>query len=229
MIMNALGGEYTLINRRVREIVMIQALSEIFYTNDYPQTNIITVLDSVANHSLFKANGIIAKNIRFRLINLVPGVKAPSIVLASDSMATKTLLDLKGKHLYLHFFDPNSIENMKEIELIRDLNSKYSKYVKIISVYKKSEALSPIIQDKLDAITWDVYPLESSNSIWKKYQVETFPHYTFIDAAGYVIASPSLGPTPNGEYETIHQSFFQLKKAWEFQNQGEGKINNSNN
>ena len=223
MIMNALGGEYTLINRRIREIVMIQALSEVFYSNDYPQTNIITVLDSVADHSLFKANEIIAKNIRYRLMNLVPGAKAPSFVLTADSMETMTLLDLRKKHVYLHFFDPNSSENMKEIELIRELNEKYNKYVKIISIYKEGDELSPEAQEKLDKIEWDVYAIAPSNSIWDKYQIETFPHYSFLDAAGYVIASPSLGPTPNGEYETIHKSFFQLKKAWEFQNKPEGE------
>ncbi|MFT6244939.1 MAG: hypothetical protein ACJA0U_002423 [Salibacteraceae bacterium] len=228
MVMNALGREYTLVKRRIREIVMIQALSEIFYSKDYPQTNVITILDSVVQFTMFKENTIIAKNIRYRLINLVPGVIAPDFVLSADGLETKTLLGLKGKHIYLHFFDPNSNENMKELELVRGLNAKYSKYVKFISIYKQKSELSEEIQKKLDAMELDVYPTSPTNSIWDKYQVTTFPHYTFLDATGYVIGSPALGPTPNGNYETIDQSFFQLKKAWEYENNDGGELYDRN-
>jgi len=228
LIMNALGREYTLINRRVREIVMIQSLSEIFYSKDYPQTNVITVLDSIVDHSMFKENAIIAKNIRYRLTNLVPGLKAPSFVLSADDKETLTLIGLKEKHVYLHFFNPNSIENMKEIDLIQELNEKYSKYVKIISVYKTGEEIPEETLNRLSGMSWDIYPTSPSNSIWDKYQVETFPHYTFLDAAGYVVASPAAGPTPDGEYQTIDFSFFQLKKAWEYQNKDGGELYDRN-
>ena len=229
MIMNAMGGEYTLINRRIREIVMIQALAENFYTDEYPQTNIITVLDSVINHSLFKKNGIIAKNIKYRLINLVPGAIAPNFVLMADSLETKTLVGLKGKHVYLHFFDPNSSSNQKELQLIDEINKKYSKYVKVISIYKSDIELTEEAKIKLADIHWDIYPISYSNTIWSKYQVKTFPHYTFLDASGYVVSSPALAPTPNGEYKTIDQSFFQLKRAWEQQNNDGGELYDLNN
>lgn len=229
MIMNALGGEYTLVNRRIREIVMIKALSEIFYSKDYPTTNVIAVLDSVVERSLFEDNAIIAKNIRFRLLNLTPGLIAPNFVISADSLATKTLTDFRGKHLYIHFFNTNSVENMKEIELIQELNTKYSNYVEIISIYKNDDPMTEEIRTRLDKMDWDIYPISPSNSIWDLYQIETYPHYTFIDAAGYVISSPALGPTPNGDYETIDQSFFQLKKIVEMQNNEGGQLFNHNN
>ena len=84
------------------------------------------------------------------------------------------------------------------------------------------------MQKKLDALEWDIYPTSPTNSIWDKYQVTTFPHYTFLDATGYVIGSPALGPTPNGNYETIDQSFFQLKKAWEYENNDGGELYDRN-
>ncbi|NRA11228.1 MAG: hypothetical protein HRT57_04655 [Crocinitomicaceae bacterium] len=228
MVMNALGSEYTLINTRIREIVMIKSLSELFYSNDYPQTNVIEILDSIVEFTMYKENTVIASNIRHRLINLVPGVIAPDFVLSAEGLETKTLLGLKGKHLYVHFFDPNSSENMKEIELIRELNSKYSKYVKFISVYKLGDEISKELKTKLDDMEWEIYPTSPTNSIWDKYQVTTYPHYTFLDATGYVIASPALGPTPNGNYQTIDESFFQLRKAWEYENKDGGELYNRN-
>lgn len=228
MIMNALGGEYTLINTRIREIVMIKALSEIFYSKDYPKTNVIAVLDSVVNRSLFKDNAIIAKNIRYRLMNLTPGGIAPNFVISSDSLGSMTLIELKGKHLYIQFLDPSSDANIKELGLIQELNKNYSKYVKIITVYKSDVEISEETQKLIDDMDWDIYPISPTNSIWDRYQVETFPHYSFIDATGYVISSPAVGPTPNGNYETIDRSFFQLRKYMERQSNDGGQVYDRN-
>ena len=214
LIMRALGTEYTLINIRIREMVMIKSLSEVYNSGDYPQTNILTVLDSVENNSLFKANAIIARNLKARLTELVPGGVALDFVLSGDSLKTKTLLAYKGKHLYLHFFDPNSLGNMKEIQLMKDLHKKYGSYLQFVSIYKKTEETNPEAYEKLKDITWDLYELPASNSIWKNYKIEAFPQYTLIDATGHIVASPALGPTPNGQYETIDRTFFQIKKAW---------------
>lgn len=213
LIMRALGTEYTLINLRIREMIMIKSLSEVYNAGNYPQTNIITILDSVASHSLFAANAEIAKNLRDRLLELVPGGEAPDFVLSS-AQSPKTLADFKGKHLYLHFFDPNSVNNQKEISLLRNYVEKYSHCVKIVTVYKESDVSTDAAKEKLNEIGWDKYELPASNSIWKNYRIETFPQYCLIDAMGYIVASPALGPTPNGQYETIDQTFFQLQKAW---------------
>jgi hypothetical protein len=94
------------------------------------------------------------------------------------------------------------------------LHDRYGKYVEFVSIYKEADSLSEKGSEKLKGITWDLYELPASNSIWKNYQIESYSHYTLIDAAGYVVASPTLKPTPNGQYETIDKTFFHLKKAW---------------
>ena len=65
------------------------------------------------------------------------------------------------------------------------------------------------------------YSLSNSNSIWNNYQIESFPHYTLIDATGYIVSNPALGPTPNGQYETIDKTFFHIQKAWHEANPNE--------
>jgi hypothetical protein len=79
LVMHALGGDYTLINLRIRELVMIKALSEVYNSSDFPQTNVATILDSLSNKCLFQANQEIAKNLYHRVTALVPGGKAPEI------------------------------------------------------------------------------------------------------------------------------------------------------
>ena len=214
LVMKALGGEYTLSNLRLRELVMIQSLAEEFVSGQFPETNILTIFDSLEQRCMFKENQIITKNLRQRITSLNPGGRAPDFVLVEEGKPTKTLFNFEKKHIYIHFFDPESEQTSKEIPLLNQLNQMYGQYVQFVSVYKYG-SLSEKGKKRISAINWDVYGLPASSSIWKNYSIETFPQYTLIDAVGYIVSSPALSPTPNGQYETIDKTFFYLKKAWE--------------
>lgn len=214
LIMHALATEYTMKNLRIRELIMIQSLSEVYNTGDFPQTNIITILDSLEDNCLFKANMIIAKNLKNRITDLVPGGKAAGFVLSGEGKTTKTLSDFKGKHLYIHFTDPNSKTSLKELGLLKELYNNYNKYIEFVTIYKLTDSLSADGVKQIEELGWDVYPLPSSSAIWNNYKIESYPQYTLIDPTSYIVASPALKPTPNGQYETIDLTFFHLKKAW---------------
>jgi len=221
VIMNALGSEYTLLNLRIREMIMINALGEVYNSGDYPETNIKTILDSVQNHAMFSANKEIAGGILARVTELVPGGKAPDFVLNGIDLPTKTIADYKDKHLYLHFIDINSQGCMKELDLLIDAHKRYGRYVKFVTLYKDDPNINLENLKRIQSLTWDKYSLSNSNSIWNNYQIESFPHYTLIDATGYIVSNPALGPTPNGQYETIDKTFFHIQKAWHEANPNE--------
>lgn len=212
LIMRALGSEYTLINMRIREMVMIKALSEEFYSKDFPQTNILTVIDSVANHSLFAANAIIARNMKDRLTQLVQGGKAPDFVLKNEKAEVKTLSSYAKKHLYLHFYDPSSQKNYIEIDPLIKLYETYKEDVAFVTIYPDKPFESEDSKKYMAAIPWEKCKVETSNSIWKNYKIETYPSYVLIDGFGYVVGAPALGPMPDGQYQTIDKTFFYIQK-----------------
>lgn len=211
LVMKALGLEYTLVNLRIRETVMIQALSEVYFTKDFPQTNIVTILDSVAKHAMFSENKLIAANMIDRLTEVVPGGRAPEFTLTDADGTIKTLADFKKKHLYIHFFDPTSDKNKVEIPLLLDLYAKYNRDVTFITVCPRS-TITDESSAVLEQFPWETFIVENSNDILKNYKIATFPNYVFIDAYSYIIGAPALGPQPNGSYETIDKSFFELQK-----------------
>lgn len=212
LIMRALGNDYTLINMRIREIVMIKALAEEFYSKDFPQTNILTVLDSVATHSLFEANAIIARNIMDRLTELVPGGKAPDFVLKNDQSELKTLSAYSKKYVYLHFYDPASQKNYIELEPLKKMYETYKEDVVFITIYPDKVYDSIIYKEYIESIPWEKCKAEETNPIWKNYKIETFPSYVLIDSFGYVVGAPALGPMPDGQYQTIDKTFFFIQK-----------------
>ncbi len=208
----ALGHEYTLKNPKIRELVMIQALSEAYYSGQYPTTNIETVLDSLSQNSLFQVHENIAKNVLDRLTDLLPGGKAPNFVIRSDKDKAKTLADYKGKYLYLHFTDPNSEVNMREIEIMKGLHDRYGDYVQFVTIYQAQKGTSEENKEILNALPWEAFELKQDHSIFDRYRVVNFSSYVLIDAVGNVVASPAPKPTPDGEYDTIDRTFYQLKR-----------------
>tara|TARA_R110002072_G_scaffold301400_2_gene481051 strand:+ start:11680 stop:13062 length:1383 start_codon:yes stop_codon:yes gene_type:complete len=212
IIMKSLSTEYTLINLRVRELIMITALAEVYHSDDYPKTNIITILDSLSTKTMFNANKTVAMNLRSRITALVPGSKAPDFVLTSAESSTKTLYSFQKKHLYIHFFDPAREDGVKELPLLVDLQEKYGEFVQFVTIVKEKTSISENEQALINSIPWEAYILPQSNSIWENYGIENFSQFVLIDAAGYIVASPALGPTPNGQYETIDKTFYYLKK-----------------
>lgn len=217
-IFNHLGKEYTLQNLRIREFVMIQALSEAYYSPEYPKTNIETILDSLSTFALFEEHRAISKNVLDRLTDLVPGGRAPNFVLRKDDALTKTLTDYKEKHLYLHFLDPKSEDGMRELEIMKEMHERYSDYVQFVTIYLKRSDTPKKNKEELEGLPWDTFEVDPDHSILERYRVVSYSHFTLIDAGGNVVASPAPTPTPDGEYETIDRTFFYLKqqmdKGW---------------
>lgn len=220
LIFNALGKEYTLKeNYQLRELVMIYILSQAFNEKDMPQTNILSVLDSLEQRCLFPTNRLIAENVKFRLEELTQGSKAPDFFI-KDGTSGITLQNFKGKHLYLFFIDPNNIENQKELKVLTGIYERYKDNVNFLMLVKQSAIENDLVLQKLqNDFPWKIVAVPDENSIFSKYQVLRFPYYVLLDGFGYVVGAPALGPTPNGSYDTIDKIFFLIQKA---QKEGNG-------
>lgn len=215
--MNALGGDYALKNVRLREVVMLKMLTEVFFSDDYPQTNILTMMDSVANHALFEENKIISKNLKYRLLDLVPGTKMPDFNLMING-ERKYQTDYKGKHTYIQFINKENKSSLNDLELVYALQQKYSKNIQFVTVLvvEKNDPLfkSPTPFIKEHKIAWDFSVIEKNDPLIKRLNVSNYPHYLMMDAEGTVVAAPALSPRPNNEYETIELQMIQINRRY---------------
>lgn len=220
MVANAMAEEYTLKNVKILELIMIKTLSDSYFKSDFPQTNIISILDSISHNSLFKENGLIAANLIEKLTEILPGSKAPGFVLtAYQSEEKSTLENFAKKHLYIQFVDFNIKESEKEIELLKAMYGKYKADVEIITVFRQQKDYSKKQETVLKSIPWKTYEVTPESDILKNYKISAFPSYVLIDSYGYIVAAPALKPTPNGKYETIDKSFFYIQKMNQEENE----------
>ncbi|MES2800032.1 MAG: hypothetical protein V4638_08445 [Bacteroidota bacterium] len=211
LVMKALGSEYTLSNLRLREMVMIKTLGENFYSDQYPQTNILAILDSVANKSLFEGNEPLARNMIIRLTDLVPGGKTPEFAFTNSKKETKTLGDYKGQYIYFHFMNPEGIKSTLEIEPLVKLHAQYKDDITFVTfISNENKALAEEFANK---IPWESVVVGIDHAMIKKFKISSFPQYVLIDETGHIVGAPALSPMPNGQYETIDKTFFYIKEA----------------
>jgi hypothetical protein len=214
-VINALGKDYALKNVRLRELVMIKMLSDVFYSQDYPQTNILSMLDSLSEHALFDKHKSIASNVYYRLTDLTPGSVMPNFLFTLNG-EKKSKKDFEGNHLYIQFLEAGSISSAADIPILKPLFEKYGKYTEFITVLVTKED-DPLLENsepyiQKHNISWDVTVLSEDDPILKRLNVVSFPHYIFMDATGYVVQAPALSPRPNNEYETIERLLFEVHR-----------------
>ena len=120
---------------------------------------------------------------------------------------------LKGKPIYIHCFDPKNQKSVTEISALLKLYEQYGKYIHIISVYSKpNEDFSISEQRSLNLIKWRKFELKPNEKSWEILNIPSFPYYLFLDKDLVLLAAPAISPSPNGSYETIEKTFFDIKK-----------------
>lgn len=211
LLMNALGKDYALSNFRMREIVMLKMLADVYHDKEFPQTNVIVILDSLVRKSIFPETEVMATNLRKRLTTLSPGSRLPDFHLSIEN-TIKSKSDYSGKHLYIQVLQASSDKSLADLPLMRPLLEKYGSATNFLTVVMVEDEKDIIDFKGKHGITWDATFIKKENVFIEKMVVATFPHYILVDQYGYVVAAPALSPRPNNQYDTVERSLFQIKK-----------------
>ena len=213
-MINALSKDYRVANVRLRELVMIISLSDVYHDKNYPQSRINIILDSISNHGLFQENKTIARNTLNKLRQLNPGSQAPNFTFLDSQQKEYQLKTLQPKYTYIQFINSEQTNCLLQLEMLKDLHEKYNSSVAFITVVM-NEMDWTTIQSKLktEDIPWAVVVPKDAKETNKQFQLSSYPHYVLIDAQGYIVQSPASSPIPDGTYKTIDYYFFEIHKV----------------
>lgn len=198
-------------NSLIREFAMVINLGKEFYENEYNPNNIVYMLDSIHKHPKYEKNGQIAGNLLSIIKSRTAGFPAPRFHV-NDGQDTISNGSLRGKYVYLHFFTTWDEQAKKEIEIMKQMYEKYNKYVEFVSIAMDEDRSKFEKFDQTQNIKWPTIYLGSEGDIIDAYEVENTPTYFLIDPEGFLVQSPALRPSPDGEYETIDKTFYYIKK-----------------
>jgi hypothetical protein len=213
-LINELGADYRVANVRLRELVMIISLSDVYHDKSYPQSRIAIILDSVAHHGLFKENKIIARTVLQKVIQLNPGSQTPFYEFLNRNNQVISNGKFAPRYTYIQFIDLEQTNSLLQFEMLKALYTKYSTSVEIITVVINETNWDKIDEKlKLKDVPWTVVIPKDVSAIKRVFQLSVYPQYVLIDTQGYIVQSPAAAPVPDGSYKTIDYYFFEIHKA----------------
>lgn len=214
LLMQALKSDIFLANPNLRELVMIDKLGKAFYNELELRPNILAILDSVSNHANTQVNATVAANVKKYITNLEPGYPAPAVLFKNSTNENVNWTKYKGKFIYFNFFATWNDRAMNDMEIISKLVPKYDEDIAFVSVCTDKDAASyTAFLKEHPEYNWDIFYVGEDEYLMKSFKVTNVPNYYLIDQEGFIFAAPAKAPSPNGEYESIEKTLFQIQQT----------------
>lgn len=209
----AMSQHYYLANREFREFIMLNALQEAYHSTYFDHNNIRFILDLISQNSEYSNHADIAKNILRVQEKLAPGTEAPPLEWIEASGDTTSLKSLRGKYVYIMFWASWNKPSIQEMMVIKQLQEKYEKYVDFvcISVDHSKEDYNQFIKANSKMYDWHFGHYNGDAQLLDDYAVRNVPYYILVDMKGNIEQSPAYGPSPNGSYKSIDETFHYIK------------------
>jgi len=212
LYLDAINEDKYLKNNELRDLIALLMIKEEIGSKELPKSNLIAILRKLEEVFTNPDLKEIANNLLDKFEELNFGMKIPNYKLSEDIQ----LSNYFSKSLYLHFYDPSNQKCISEVSAIRKLNEKYGNYIEIITIY--SQPITPLTsteQRNLDALTTKKFALDENHPIWNDLKINNYPYYVLIDDQQTIRNLPALAPSPNGLYETIEKTFYDIKRKKE--------------
>lgn len=212
-LMRALKQDLFLANPEIRELVMVDKLGKAYYQEPQFRSNILVILDSVANHAAFPHSAVVAKNIIKYLTKVEPGFPAPHISYKNAKGESITWDKYKGKFVYFTVFETWNEKALAELKIINELVKEYEEDIAFLSVCtdEKPEKFNKFMSQNPE-LNWDILYVGRDQDLFNKFNISSVPAYYLLDQDSFIALAPAPGPSPDGEYESIDKTFFIIRK-----------------
>ena len=210
----ALANDYFLKDDRIRELAIINGLSEIFYNKYFNANNILSILNEIALKSKFLEHKKISNYLIQTLTNLNRGTKSPEFQLVNQFNDSILLKKEKGKAVYLNFFSTANTQSLLEMEIIKSLHNKHSEAITFISISvdKNKADYENYVRDYSD-YKWNICHYNFNHQLIDDYKIKSIPKYILIDKNGEINQAPAYSPIPDGNNHSIDETFFSIHKT----------------
>jgi len=203
-------------NAQMRELIMIKGLGEEYYYENFIKENILKLIAEIGQNSLYPENRIMANNTLALLTNLQIGYKAPNFSLITSKGDSISRDSLKGKYIYIGFWASWNESSLLEMEIAQKLYKEYGKYVEFISIsVDKDESAYLQYLKEHPKLKWHFAHYQGDIGLITDYRIKNLPEYYLIDPEGKILQAPAARPSPNGDYQSIDLTFFEIKKKLE--------------
>jgi thiol-disulfide isomerase/thioredoxin len=195
-LLDEMGKEPVLVDERIREMVFIKGLGELYELDgEFSQNNILYLLSQMNKVSKFEEHRTMSNNLIKYLTRLRPETNAPDFVLKDVYNSSVRLSDFKGRYLYLHFFSTYCEDCIREMLILKSVYEKYKDSLQIVSIMVDFEQanLYHFVNSHKD-FNWTFLHFGGNYSFIDAYSVYGLPLGVLIDSQGKIVSYPAKPP-----------------------------------
>jgi len=188
----------------LRSIINLYILKQAINGNFIPESVVKANLLLQQKYSPFELHRKIATNLLQKFSGIEVGDAFPFEALKTTP--------IEKKYLYVHAYNPSNTQCIQELNALKKLKAGYGSTVEFLTLYLDKPLNNETERKALDQITWKKIGLGPEDPAWNLLGISTYPYYILVDKDSNILKAPALAPTPNGKYETIEKTFFELTK-----------------
>jgi thiol-disulfide isomerase/thioredoxin len=193
-LMDTLGKDSLLQNEKIREMVMLKGLGDLFQNKLFNRNAILFMLNDFSKQTKFAEHKAVAMDYLRLYTRLVKDAVAPAFTLKNFNNETFTLSEFKDRYVYLVFWTTWCIPCISEMQLLTKMKQKYGSKVEFVSIACDKQYLTAYyyLQSKKPEITslfWG-----NQYSLLENYDVRAFPTYMLIGPDGKIMDYPTISP-----------------------------------
>lgn len=183
-LFNEAGRDPKLTNARLRELVIIKNLIEFLDNEEFDQGNVLKLLDYIRQTSSFEKHVAL---INSKLNQIQQHHKALEEVTFLDEKGHKVRLkQYEGTPVYLHIFQTDCINCVREMMIINELQKKYEGRVQFVSlcIDPDKRTYQAFVKQYGKQFSWPMLYFDEQYDWLVQQGVETLPDYLFFNANG---------------------------------------------
>ncbi len=198
-LMDALGKDTLLMHDRLRELVMLISLQEMFGISEYDQDQVVHVLQETAAHGKFSEHRRMASSILYQQKRLKPGFSAPELLLKEGDEVIFDLEKERGQYVYLFFWASWCPVSMSEFSPMADIAGDFSDDLSVVGIMVDEDRDASLMSAGAGdgGLPFRLFHYGGDYRMLDRYDIKTIPQYMLIDPQGdlyeYPFAAPSSG------------------------------------
>lgn len=196
-LLDEMGKESVLVNEKIRELVFIKGLGELYELDfEFSQNNILYLLFQMSKESKFEEHRKMSANLIKYLTKLKPETKAPDFVLKDIYNSSVSIGSFEGRYLYIHFFSTYCEDCIREMLVLKSIQEKYKDSLQIVSIMVDFEQANLYhFVNSHKEFDWTFLHFGGNFSFIDAYKVYGLPLGLLINSQGNIVSYPAKSPT----------------------------------
>ena len=186
-LFNAIGKDPLLVNERLRELAILINLPELYDNKDFSKKNILKILDDIRLSSHFAEHRTIAENVIFRIRQNSAGSTLSEVKLKEIGGSSFRFSDLKGKWVFVQFFNMDCTDCLREMMILKDLKAKYGDKIEFVSI-SLDFMVSPLLQfkEKYPQFDWHFVHFNNQFTWLDELEINSLPDNILLNPDGTI-------------------------------------------